>query len=356
MSEAEVLTRIEGGVGILSLNRPRAIHALNLNMVRMMVDALMAWRDDPAVRAVMIDHAVDPEGDPKLSRGFCSGGDIAMLRASALSDGGRAGRAFFFAEYQLNHLLFTYPKPAAAFMDGITMGGGVGISSPAPYRVATARTRYAMPESGIGLFPDVGGGWFLSRMAGRLGQYLALTGGRLDGAECVWAGIATHYLDAGDLAQAKARIIAGEDMGAVLDAFHRAPPVAGLSAHADDIARLFAGDDLESILDALARDSGEFAGATLATINSKSPTTCKVALHQLATGAAMPDFAANMAQEYRIAARVLMLSDFAEGVRAVIIDKDNAPQWSPPRAQDVTQAMVEAIFAPLPEDEEWKSL
>lgn len=353
---SEVLVRVDGRARVLSLNRPRAIHALTLDMVRAMTAALVAWRDDPAVGAVMIDHAVDPAGDPKLSRGFCAGGDINLLRQSALSDGGAAGRRFFYEEYQLNHLIFAYGKPVVAFMDGITMGGGVGISGPARLRVATENTKLAMPESGIGLFPDVGGGWYLSRLSGRLGQYLALTGARLDGAECVWAGLATHYLLAESLPEAKARIIAGEAPEAVLNALSIAPPVPALADHAADVARLFASDRLEDILAALEEDGGTFAARTLATIRTKSPTTCKVALRQLATSLTLPDFAANMAMEYRIGSRVLMLPDFAEGVRAVIVDKDNAPAWNPPRPEQVTEAMLDAIFAPLPAHEEWKPL
>lgn len=352
----EVLTRVEGVAGLLSLNRPRALHALTLDMVRAMTDALLAWRDDPAVGVVMIDHAAAPDGDPKLSRGFCAGGDINLLRQSALEDGGKVGRQFFHEEYQLNHLLFIFPKPVVAFMDGITMGGGVGISGPARLRVATPNTRLAMPESGIGLFPDVGGGWFLSRLRGRLGQYLALTGARLDGAECVWAGLATHYLPVEGLSEAKARIIAGEVPEAVLDALSATPPAPALAEHAADIARLFAGDRLEDILAALEVDGGPFAARTLATIRTKSPTTCKVALRQLAASLTLPDFAANMAMEYRIGARVLMLPDFAEGVRAVIIDKDNAPAWNSARPQEVSEAMLDAIFAPLSALEEWKPL
>ena len=352
----EVLTRVEGVAGLLSLNRPRALHALTLDMVRAMTDALLAWRDDPAVGVVMIDHAAAPDGDPKLSRGFCAGGDINLLRQSALEDGGKVGRQFFHEEYQLNHLIFAYAKPVVAFMDGITMGGGVGISGPARLRVATPNTRLAMPESGIGLFPDVGGGWFLSRLRGRLGQYLALTGARLDGAECVWAGLATHYLPVEGLSEAKARSIAGEVPEAVLDALSATPPAPALAEHAADIARLFASDRLEDILAALEVDGGPFAARTLATIRTKSPTTCKVALRQLAASLALPDFAANMAMEYRIGARVLMLPDFAEGVRAVIIDKDNAPAWNPARPQEVSEAMLDAIFAPLSALEEWKPL
>lgn len=162
----EVLAKREGAAGILSLNRPKAIHALTLDMVHAMTASLLQWRGDASVGVVLIDHA---EG-----RGFCAGGDIAFLRNSALNDGGTSGRRFFHDEYQLNHLLMTYGKPVVAFMDGITMGGGVGISGPATYRVATESTKLAMPETGIGLFPDVGGGWFLSRLKGRLGQYLEI--------------------------------------------------------------------------------------------------------------------------------------------------------------------------------------
>ena len=352
----EVLIRTDGAAGILSLNRPRAIHALTLAMVRAMAEALLDWRRDPAVAVVMIDHAAAPDGDPKLSRGFCSGGDINLLRHSAVEDGGIAGRKFFFDEYRLNHLLFTYGKPVVAFMDGITMGGGVGISQPATFRVATEATRFAMPETGIGLFPDVGGGWYLSRLAGRLGQYLALTGARLDGAECLWAGLATHMLASADLAEAKARISAGEAPGAVLDALAITPPAPRIAAHAADIARLFASDRYEDVLAALADDGGEWAAATLATLHTKSPQTCKVALRQLATSLTLPDFAANMAMEYRIGSRVLTLPDFAEGVRAVIVDKDNAPQWSPATPEAVSQSLLDDIFAPLSPLEEWKPL
>ncbi len=361
ISAPEVLARIEGVAGILSLNRPRAIHALTLEMVRAMTQALLEWRSEDKVRVVLIDHALDPAGDPKLSRGFCSGGDISLLRHSALHDGGVAGRKFFFDEYRLNHLLFTYEsrangKPVVGFMDGITMGGGVGISQPARLRVATENTRLAMPESGIGLFPDVGGGWYLSRLSGRLGQYLALTGARLDGAECVWAGLASHYLPAASLAQAKARLIAGEAPEAVLHALAIVPPEARIATHAEAIARLFASDTLEDILAALEGDDSDFARATLATIRTKSPTTCKVSLRQLAESASLPDFAANMAMEYRIGGRVMLLPDFAEGVRAVILDKDNAPQWSPATPEGVGEAMIDDIFAPLPALEEWKPL
>ena len=345
----EVLVRTEAAAGILSLNRPRAIHALTLPMVAAMTAALLAWRDDPAVAVVLIDHA---EG-----RGFCAGGDITLLRESALGDGGAAGRNFFFAEYRLNHLIMTYPKPVVAFMDGITMGGGVGISGPARYRVATEQTRLAMPESGIGLFPDVGGGWYLSRLAGRLGQYLALTGARLDGSECLWAGLATHYLPAASLAEAKARLVVEpEAIGPVLATLAQTPPPPRIAAHAAEIAALFASDRYEDVLAALAAADSDFARTTLESLAGKSPQACKVALRQLATSLTLPDFAANMAMEYRIGGRVLTRPDFAEGVRAVIIDKDHAPRWNPATPEEVSEALLDAIFAPLPTNEEWTPL
>ena len=194
----DVNIHVHGHAGHLSLNRPKALHALTLDMCHAISAALTDWADNEAVQAIILDHA---EG-----RGFCAGGDINLLRNSALNDGGKSGREFFHDEYQLNHQMFEYEKPIVAFMDGITMGGGVGIAMPCKYRVATENTRFAMPETGIGLFPDVGGGWHLSRLGGRLGQFLALTGARLDGAECVWAGIATHYLPAEKLAEAKDEI------------------------------------------------------------------------------------------------------------------------------------------------------
>ena len=346
---SDVLTRIEGRAGVLSLNRPKALHALTLDMVHIMTQALLDWRDDPAVEAVIIDHV---EG-----RGFCAGGDIAFLRGSAMDDGGVSGRKFFHDEYQLNHLLFTYPKPVIAFMDGITMGGGVGISQPARLRVATENTRFAMPETGIGLFPDVGGGWYLSRLEGRIGAFLALTGARLDGAECLATGLATHYLSAESLADAKARI--AEDpsrVDGILGSLAIAPPEARIMANMSQINRLFASDRYEDVIAALEADGSDWSAKELATLKTKSPQTCKVALRQLAESLTCADFAANMVMEYRIASRVLLRPDFTEGVRAVIVDKDNQPKWTPPTPDAVTDDLLDAIFAPLSPEAEWTPL
>ena len=346
----DILLKVEGHAGFISLNRPSALHALTLPMVHAMTAALLEWRDDPAVKCVVIDHA---DG-----RGFCAGGDIAFLRNSAMNDGGVSGLKFFHDEYQLNHLLITYPKPVVAFMDGITMGGGVGISQPARFRVATENTKFAMPETGIGLFPDVGGGWYLSRLEGRVGQFLALTGARIAGAGCLALGLATHYLTSNLLAEAKSRI-ATEDVeriDGILGTLSVTPPDSKIVETLFQINRHFASDRLEDILASLEGDESDWAMKELATLRSKSPQTCKVALRQLAESLKLTDFADNMAMEYRIASRVLVRPDFAEGVRAVIVDKDNSPKWDPATAEGVTDALIDAIFAPLPAQEEWKPL
>ena len=344
----DILAQVEGKAGRISLNRPAALHALNIGMVHDMTTQLLTWRSDRQVACVMIDHS---EG-----RGFCAGGDIRFLQESALKDGVE-GRRFFHDEYQLNHLLFEFEKPVVAFMDGITMGGGVGISQPAKFRIATENTRFAMPETGIGLFPDVGGGWHLSRLEGRLGQFLALTGARLDGAECLAIGLATHYLPAESLSEAKARIAEDPDrIEGILGQLSVKPPEARIVDNIPTINRLFASDRYEDILAALEADGSEWAAKELATLSTKSPQTCKVALRQLAEGAKMASFADNMVMEYRIGSRVLVRHDFIEGVRAVIVDKDNAPKWDPSTPEGVTDALLDQIFAPLPAEEEWKPL
>jgi enoyl-CoA hydratase len=344
----DLIANVEGGVGRLRLNRPGALHALNLEMCHAMTDALSAWAADDTVRLVTIDHA--------SGRGFCAGGDIRMLAASGAADGVE-GRRFFHDEYQLNHQLFTYAKPIVAFMDGVTMGGGVGISQPARFRVATENTRLAMPESGIGLFPDVGGGWHLSRLPGRVGVYLALTGARLNGTDCLALGLATHHIPAASLPEVKAALAAeSTDIVVTLERWSETPPDAPIEALRGDIDRLFAADTLEDILAALDADGGAWAGEQAALLRTKSPTTCKVALRQLTLASAMTDFADDLRMEYRIAHRILVQPDFAEGVRAVIVDKDNAPRWNPATPEGVSDAQLDQIFAPLAPADEWTPL
>jgi enoyl-CoA hydratase len=342
---SEIITRHDGKAARLRLNRPKAIHALTTVMCAEILAALEAWRHDPDVEAILIDHA---EG-----RGFCAGGDIRMLADSGARDGAEA-REFFHTEYRMNHRLFTYAKPIVAFMDGITMGGGVGLSQPARFRVATEHTRLAMPETGIGLFPDVGGGWYLSRLPGRTGQYLALTGHRLDGAECLALGLASHYLHSAALEDAKARIATEpQRIEAILTDLSVPAPDARILADRDAIDRLFASDILEDIFAALEADPGEWAQQQLATLRTKSPQTMKVSLRLLHEGAMMPTFEDEMRQEYAVGAHVVQRHDFLEGVRAVIVDKDNAPRWDPPTPEGVTDHVIDQIFAPLPDGEAW---
>ena len=347
MTAPDVIVRVENGVGRLTLNRPAALHALNTDMCRLMTEALVAWRKDPAVRAILIDHAGE--------RGFCAGGDIRMLAESGAGDG-RAAREFFHTEYRLNELLFRYryEKPVIVVMDGITMGGGVGLALPARFRIATERTTFAMPETGIGLFPDVGGGWHLPRLHGKAGLWLALTGARLKAADCELLGIATDVVEAGRVAELKAAVVADADgLERILTEFQVEPGRAPLSDYRDPIDRLFGHDSMEAIIAALQAEGTDWAKSQLETLAIKSPQTMKVALRQLAQGARMTRFSDNMVMEYRIGARVVQRHDFLEGVRAVIVDKDNAPKWSPATLEGVTDAQLDEIFAPLPRGEEW---
>jgi enoyl-CoA hydratase len=341
----DVLVSVDHGVGQIRLNRPKAIHALTTEMCDTMSQALLRWRDDAAVELVLIDHA---EG-----RGFCAGGDVVMLARSGNEDGKQA-RRFFSAEYRLNQLLFAYPKTTIAIMDGITMGGGVGISQPCDFRIATQATRLAMPETGIGLFPDVGGGWYLSRLPGRVGQFMALTGARLDGAECRYLNLATHYIEQSELDDLVERILKapGRAKGA-LGAASSPVPDARIEQSLPQITRLFASDRLEDVLAALKAEESDWAQTELATLQSKSPLSCKVSLRLLAEGAGRASFTDEMRAEYALACRVVRTHDFREGVRALLIDKDNSPQWDPATPEEVTDEMLDVLFEPLPPSEAW---
>jgi enoyl-CoA hydratase len=348
VNEAEVLVRVEGRVGRLTLNRPRALHSLTLNMCRLMIEALLAWQDDAAVELVLIDNSGE--------RGFCAGGDIRVLYDSAADDG-RLAREFFFTEYQLNELLFRYQKPVAAIIDGVVMGGGVGISMPARFRVATERTTYAMPETGIGLFPDVGGGWWLPRMPDHIGVWLALTGARIKAADCELVGVATDYVPSAQIDALKTAIIADpaaiETLLTEFEGDAGRPPIA---AHQDEIAKIFSLGGVEAIVEALKAADTDWSRQQLEILAAKSPQTLKVAFRQLQLGAQAKSFAENMAMEYRIGARVVLRPDFTEGVRAVIIEKDNAPRWNPPTLEGVSETLLDEIFAPLAATEEWSPL
>jgi enoyl-CoA hydratase len=276
-----------------------------------------------------------------------------MLAKSGAAGSDQAA-AFFHSEYRLNHLLFTYPKPTLAFMDGITMGGGVGIAMPCTYRIATENTRLAMPETGIGLFPDVGGGWYLSRLPGRVGQFMVLTGAKLDGAECHYLGLATNYVPQSSLEDLVDRIATMPmRIGGVLGAASTTPPDAKIAGNQATIARTFASDRLEEIEAALEADGSDWATSELATIRTKSPLSCKVSLRLLAESATRRSFADEMTAEYALATRVVRTHDFREGVRALLIDKDNEPKWDPASPEDVTEDTLDALFEPPPDGQRW---
>ncbi len=337
----EIRFRVERGVGRIVLDRPRALNALTLGMVRAMDARLRAWADDPDVREVLVEGAGE--------RAFCAGGDIRALydRGFTSGDGADLPAYFFREEFRLNRLIRRYPKPYAALLDGITMGGGVGLSVHGAMRAATPRTVFAMPETGIGYFPDVGGGWFLAQ-CGPEGRYLALTGARIGPADALRIGAATHYLDAAAAERFQARV--GEaPLAALLDAEAArgaGPGTAPLAARAADIARCFSDAGMGAVLATLEAGGGAWAAETLATLRGKSPTSVRVTDRQLAE-ARGAGFEARMIVEYRVAQRFMSTPDFFEGVRALLVDKDGAPAWSPARIEDVSDAAVAAFFAPL---------
>ena len=351
MSEtAPVLTRIEGSVGRITLNRPEALHSLNEEMCLLMYKALTEWADNPDVGLVLVDHT---EG----TRGFCAGGDIRMLAESGKGDG-KAATDFFAAEYRLNTLIHNYRKPYIAILDGVTMGGGVGISVHGSHRIATERTVFAMPETGIGLFPDVGGGWFLPRLQGEYGMWLALTGARLKGSDVAAIGVATHYVPSeltGNLVSQMLRadftVDASQMLTTILSPLHKTIPDGGFEAREDIINTCFGKGSVEEIIAALEADGSDWAEAQLKVLSTKSPQTLKVAFRQLREGAKLTSFEDNMRMEYRIGWRQVRSADFQEGVRAVIIDKDQNPVWPSKTLSGVTDEKIEEIFSPLGADE-----
>jgi enoyl-CoA hydratase len=346
---SEILFERRGAAGLVTLNRPSALNAVTLGMVRAFTSQLKEWRDDPSITRIVLTAAG--------GRAFSAGGDIR-----ALYDAGTSGRygemlSFYGEEYVLNTMIKHYPKPYVALIDGIVMGGGVGLSVHGSHRVAGDRFSFAMPEVGIGFFPDVGATWFLPRLPGELGVYCALTGERLNADDGVAASIATHRVVSsrfGELADALCNAVPVE---ATLAAFAEPAGQGKLAPHRPAIGRLFKDGRIEGILallDAEAKDGtdAEFARATAAIIRSKSPTALKLALAQMRLGGSL-SFQACMQTEFRIVSRVIHGHDFYEGVRAVIVDKDNAPRWRPETLAEVTDAEIERHFAPLLGGEEW---
>ncbi len=351
----EVRLITEGPIGTIRLSRPQALNALTLPMIRAIDAQLRVWADDPTIKAVVVSG----EG----GKAFCAGGDVLAVYNAGLADRqpqnpGHLTVSFFRDEYTLNHLIHRFPKPYVALVDGISMGGGVGVSIHGSHRVVTETTVFAMPETGIGLFPDIGGGWFLPRFPGEMGTFLGLTGVRCKAADCLYVGYGTHFIprerlgQVGDaLAEAdwpQASDRAGLDavVDGVLRGLGEDPGTAPLADDRGAIDRCFAHDRVEAIIAALEQEGTDWARGVLAKLDGHSPLSLKVALRQIRLGATL-EYEDVVAMEYRLSQRAMAAHDFYEGIRALLVDKDKTPLWRPASLRDVSPEMVEAYFAPL---------
>jgi len=333
-AEPSVLTRHDGRVGRIKLNRPKALNALDVPMIRLITAALHAWRDDPHIHAVVIEAAGE--------RAFCAGGDIRALRQNQL-DGNRAPvDAFFTEEYALNRMIASYPKPYIALIDGICMGGGIGVSIYGDYRVASEHAVFAMPETAIGFFPDIGATFFLPRLPGRLGTYLGLTGARIQGADAVHAGFATQFTPRAELHQLS-QALARDGIAAL--ARHAAPlPDFTLQAQRATIDTIFAADSVPEILHRLDAEASDWARQTIEALRTVSPSALAWTLRILRDGAHRT-LEQCLAAEFALTHTTMRHNDFIEGVRAMVVDKDRSPRWQPPRIEDVAPADTAAMFA-----------
>jgi len=343
--EAYFTCEQRGAAGMVILNRPKALNALNRPMVLSLLRALDDWENDPQIERVVLVSAIE--------KAFCAGGDIRVLH-----DQGRAGEhedmlRFWREEYVLNARIKHYPKPYISLIDGIVMGGGVGISLHGSHRIAGDRYLFAMPEVSIGFFPDIGATYALPRLPGATGVYLALTGDRVGAADALAIGLATHAVPSARMAELAEALTRREALDDILGGFAQDPGPQKLAADGKTIAECFGATSLPDVLarlDRAAADGSAFAGKVRQTLAVKSPTSIAIAFEQMRRGAGM-DFAEAMRTEYRIVSRVIRAHDFYEGVRAVLIDKDQAPQWQPATIEALDPAATEAYFAPLGADE-----
>jgi enoyl-CoA hydratase/carnithine racemase len=327
-AETSVVARRDGRIGHLLLNRPKALNALDLDMIRALTSALEAWRDDPFVHAVVVEGAGD--------RAFCAGGDVRAIRAFALSGDTAAVENFFAEEYALNALIAEYPKPYIALIDGICMGGGIGVSVHGAIRVTTEAGMFAMPETAIAMFPDIGATYVLPRLPGELGMYLGLTGARVLGADAVHAGLATHFVEKAALPELRAEL--ARDGAAAVGVFAEALPPFSLAPHRAAIDRCFSAESMRDVLRALEAE-GEFGADTLATLRKMSPSAVFWSFAMIRRGArhTLRDC---LGAELRFTRRVTAHPDFAEGVRAMVIDKDRLPKFSPATLENVDPGAI----------------
>jgi enoyl-CoA hydratase len=341
----EVICEKQGEAGLITLNRPSALNALTLTMTREMRRALDAWAKDSAVTRIVVQGAG--------GKAFCAGGDIRRLTELLKAGETDQALAFWREEYQLNVVIKRYPKPYISLIDGIVMGGGVGVSLHGSHRVAGERYLFAMPEVGIGFFPDVGATYALPRLPGQTGMYLALTGERVKRADAVMLGLATHAVASGGVEGLREALIGGEPVEEALANASVDPGPAPLSDDRAVIDACFSSESVLAILqrlDRAAAEGSEFAAKTAATMRSKSPTSMNLAFEQVRRGASL-DFEEAMRTEFRIVSRIPEGHDFYEGVRAVIIDKDGQPRWKPASLEEVEAAAIEHHFAGLGEQE-----
>lgn len=335
--DSPVLLRREGRAGHLVLNRPRAINALNHAMVRIMADALDAWERDDSVATVVLTGAGE--------RGLCAGGDIRSIHDDVRAGRAEASAALWHDEYLLNARIARFPKPYVAVMDGIVMGGGVGVSAHGSVRVVTERSRVAMPETGIGFVPDVGGTYLLTRTPGELGTHLALTGTAVGAGDALLCGLADHFVPSERLREFTAALT-GSEAADVVRQYAAEPPAGELAGHREWIDHCYAADSVEEIVDRLHACGDRHAKEAAETILAKSPTSLKVTLAALRRARELPSLEAVLDQEYRVSCAALGSPDLPEGIRAQVVDKDRRPRWSPAELGQVTEADVARYFEP----------
>jgi len=335
--EREVLFEIKGNAGVITLNRPKALNAITLNIVEQMSVQLKAWLSNEAVTHIII-KAVE-------GRAFSAGGDIVQLYEWGQNKDPRF-MAFYHLEYHLNTLIKEYPKPYIALIDGIVMGGGVGVSFNGSHRIVGDNVMFAMPETGIGLFPDVGGTYFLPRCPGAIGMYLGLTGARLKAGDTVFAGLATHYIPSERFGDLEAALCQSNDIESVLKDFSQPPPQGVLSGQLKWIDKVFSLGSLIEIFTKLQNSDDELSAKTLKILNTKSLTSLLITFRQLSMGKTLK-FRDAMALEYRLVSSIAKASDFFEGTRAVVIDKDMAPKWRPNSLKNIEPEQIDDYFARL---------
>lgn len=340
MDSTEVIFRREGALGRITLSRPKALNALTRAMVAAILAQLQEWARDPEILTVVIDALP--------GRAFCAGGDVRAIYESAKQRNGSAA-AFFTTEYRMNSAIKHFPKPYVALIDGIAFGGGVGVSVHGSHRVVSENTLLGMPETGIGLFPDVGGTYVLPRLPGQLGMYLALTGARLKADDLLYTGLATHVVPASRHAEIRERLAQGETPEAALATLGADPGPAPVAAYRGAIDRAFAAPSVQAILKDLPQE-GDWGARTAAHLVGLSPTSLEVTFRAVRAGRAL-DFDSCMRMEYRLATRLVQGHDFSEGVRAAVIDKDQMPRWRPASLGEVRDADIARYFEPLGAEE-----